>query len=325
MPELNMVDSIRLALQESLRDDPAVMLMGEDIGLNGGVFRATQGLQEQFGPERVLDTPLAEAAIAGIAIGIAAQGLKPVAEIQFMGFLYSTLDQVINHASRLRTRTRGRLSCPMVLRAPFGGGVKAPEHHSESMEALFAHIPGIKLLVPSSPRKAYQLLRQAIADPDPVVFLEPKRLYRAFTEELEGGDDISMERCTIEREGSQLTLVSWGAMMQETLQAADDMLQRGISCEVIDCVSLKPLDTDTIAASVRKTGRLLIVHEAPLSGGFAGEISARISESEFFHLLAPIRRVTGFDTVMPYPRLEKHYMPDPQRITDAAMDLLEYR
>lgn len=320
-----MVESIRLALRESMQDDPAVMLLGEDIGINGGVFRVTEGLQEQFDSQRVLDTPLAEAAIAGVAIGLAAQGMKPVAEIQFMGFLYSTLDQVINHASRLRTRTRGRLSCPLVLRAPYGGGVKAPEHHSESMEALFAHIPGIRLLIPSSPRKAYHLLKQAIADPDPVVFLEPKRLYRAFSEELDGTEEVSMDRCSIEREGSMLTLVSWGSMMQETLLAAGELEQRGISCEVIDCVSLKPLDADTIAASVRKNGRLLIVQEAPLSGGFAGEISARIVESEFFNLLAPIRRVTGYDTVMPYSRLEHYYMPDPQRIVAAAMDLMEYR
>jgi len=326
MPELSLVEAVRAALGRAMSDDERVLVLGEDVGIDGGVFRATDGLAQRFGATRVRDTPLSETLIAGLAVGLAAQGYRPVAEIQFMGFLYPAIDQLVNHASRLRTRTRGRLTCPMVLRAPFGGGVHAPEHHSESAEAMLAHIPGLRVVIPSTARDAYGLLLSAIRAPDPVVFLEPKRLYRAAKDAVDDdGEGLPLDRCFIRREGGDVTVVSWGAMMTETLAAAETLAGEGIACEVIDVATLKPLDSQTILASVEKTGRCVIVHEAPYTGGYGGEIAARIAESGLMNLVAPIRRVTGWDTVMPLPRLERHYMPSPERIAAAARDLMAYR
>ncbi len=325
MPEATLVSAVNLALSRAMQEDESVVVLGEDVGVDGGVFRATDGLLDRFGPSRVLDTPLAETAIAGISIGMAAQGLRPVAEIQFMGFSYSTLDQIISHAARLRNRTRGRLSCPMVLRAPFGGGIHAPEHHSESTEALFAHVPGLRVVIPSMPARAYGLLLAAIRDPDPVVFLEPKRVYRAVKQTIE--DDrtaVPLDVCFTLREGHDITLVSWGAMVQETLAAADKLALDGVSVEVIDVATLKPLDMHTILASVEKTGRCVIIHEAAHTGGFGAEIAARLAEHGLMSLLAPVARVTGYDTVMPLPRHEHRYMPSEQRILATARRTLAF-
>jgi 2-oxoisovalerate dehydrogenase E1 component subunit beta len=319
MPQLTLVQAINSALARAMAEDPLVLVLGEDVGVEGGVFRATDGLFDRFGPERVIDTPLAEAAIAGLSIGLAAQGFRPVAEIQFTGFIYPTIDQLANHAARLRTRTRGRLSCPMVLRSPCGGGIRAPEHHSESPEAMFAQIPGLRVVLPSSPRRAYGLLLAAIRDPDPVVFLEPTRLYRASREEVvDDGVAAPLDRCFLLREGTDITLVAWGGMVPEVRAAADALAGRNISAEIIDVATLKPLDTATILASVEKTGRCIIVHEAPLTAGFGGEIAARIAEQVLTSLVAPIIRVAGFDTVMPLPRLEGFYLPNAERIIAAA-------
>jgi len=325
MAELTLVEAVNRALARALQDDPAVIVFGEDVGRNGGVFRATEGLLDRFGAGRVVDTPIAEAAIAGIAVGMAAGGLRPVAEIQFDGFMYSTLDQMVNHASRLRNRTRGRLSCPMVLRAPFGGGIHAPEHHSESPEAMFAHIPGLRVVIPSSPARAYGLLLAAIRDPDPVVFLEPKRIYRAHREEVaDDGVALALDTCFTLREGSDLTLISWGAMLEETLAAADALAAQGVAAGVIDVATLKPLDAGTITAAVARTGRAVIVHEAALTGGFGAEIAALLAERCLFELLAPVRRVAGYDTVMPLAKLEQHYMPSRERILEAAHEVMRY-
>lgn len=326
MPDVTLVEAVNLALARAMADDESVIVIGEDVGADGGVFRATQGLVGRFGTERVRDTPLAEAAIAGIAVGLATQGFRPVAEIQFDGFMYPTLDQMANHASRLRARTRGRLTCPMVLRAPYGGGIHAPEHHSDSPEAFFAHIPGLRVVIPSSPQRAYGLLLAAIRDPDPVVFLEPKRLYRALKETVEDdGQALPLDACFALREGRDLTLVAWGAMLTQSLAAADALARDGISADVLDVATLKPLDATAILRSVERTGRCVIVHEAPLTGGFGGEIAARVAEHALLSLLAPVRRVTGFDCAMPLPRLEQHYMPSVARILEACRDVMSYR
>ena len=326
MPEINLVQAVNLALARAMAEDANVLVLGEDVAAEGGVFRATDGLLKRFGADRVLDTPLAENAIAGLSVGLAAQGFRPVAEIQFTGFIYPAIDQLVNHASRLRTRTRGRLSCPMVVRSPAGGGIRAIEHHSESPEAMFAHVPGLRVVIPSSPARAYGLLLAAIRDPDPLVFLEPTRLYRAAREEVEDdGAALPLDRCFVLREGSDITFVTWGAMTKETLAAADTLAGEGISVEVIDVATLKPLDSDSLLASVAKTGRCVIVHEAPLTGGFGAEIAARIAERGLISLLAPIERVAGWDTVMPLPRLEQHYLPGEPRIVAAARRILAYQ
>ena len=326
MPEINLVQAVNLALARAMAEDPSVLVLGEDVAAEGGVFRATDGLLTRFGADRVLDTPLAENAIAGMSVGLAAQGFRPVAEIQFTGFIYPAIDQLVNHASRLRTRTRGRLTCPMVVRSPAGGGIRAIEHHSESPEAMFAHIPGLRVVIPSSPARAYGLLLAAIRDPDPVVFLEPTRLYRAAREEVDDdGAALPLDRCFVLREGSDLTFVTWGATTRETLAAADTLAGEGISVEVIDVATLKPLDSDTVLASVAKTGRCVIIHEAPLTGGFGAEIAARIAERGLVSLLAPIERVAGWDTVMPLPRLEQQYLPGEARILAAARRILGYQ
>jgi pyruvate dehydrogenase E1 component beta subunit len=325
MAEVTLVEAVNLALARALAEDENVLVLGEDVGLNGGVFRATQGLQERFGAARVLDTPLAEALIGGICIGMAAEGLKPIGEIQFMGFLYPALDQIVNHAARLRTRSQGRLTCPMVLRVPMGAGIHAPEHHSESVEAMLAHVPGLRVVIGSSPARAYGLLLAAIRDPDPVMFLEPTRLYRAGREEVvDDGAALPLDAAFVLREGTDVTLVTWGAAVRETLAAAEALAESGVSAEVIDLATLRPYDEATILASVKKTGRCVIVHEAVRTGGFAGEIAAIIAERGLLTLLAPIERVTGYDTVVPLPRLENAFMPSVERITAAANRVCAY-
>jgi pyruvate dehydrogenase E1 component beta subunit len=325
MAQITLVEAVNLALKHEMGRDASVVVLGEDVGVDGGVFRATLGLIERFGPERAIDTPLAEALIAGMAIGMAVEGLRPVAEIQFSGFAYSTLDQIVNHASRMRHRTQGRLSCPMVLRTPCGAGIHAPEHHSESPEAIFAHIPGIRVVYPSSPRRAYGLLLAAIRDPDPVVFLEPTRLYRSAKGEVEdNGEALPLDVAFILREGRDVTLIGWGAILKETMEAAETLAADGISAEVIDLATVKPYDEETILASVTKTGRCVIVHEAARTGGVGAEIAALIAERGLTSLLAPIVRVTGYDTVIPLPRLEQNYMPSAARIAAAARRVCEF-
>lgn len=325
MAEMTLVEAINLAMAHEMKRDKDVIVLGEDVGKDGGVFRATLGLLDQFGPERVLDTPLAESMIGGLAIGMAVRGLKPVAEFQFMGFIYPAIDQIINHAARMRNRTRGRLSCPLVFRTPYGAGIHAPEHHSESTEALFAHIPGLRVVIPSSPKRAYGLLLAAIRDPDPVIYLEPSRLYRYAKQEVEDdGKALPLDVCFTLREGEDVTLVTWGAMLRETLAAADVLKEEGVQAEVIDVVTIKPLDMETILASVERTGRLLVIHEAPLTGGVGADIVAQVAEKALFSLKAPPERVAGFDTTVPYARMEEHYIPSPTRIIEAVHRLMEY-
>ncbi|WP_160151895.1 alpha-ketoacid dehydrogenase subunit beta [Microbulbifer sp. ALW1] len=322
---ITLVEAVTQALAHALANDPDVVLFGQDIGANGGVFRATDGLQQQFGRDRVLDTPLAENMIAGIAVGMATQGLKPVAEFQFMGFIYPGLDHILSHAARMRNRTRGRLHCPIVYRAPYGGGIHAPEHHSESTEALFAHIPGLRVVVPSSPARAYGLLLAAIRDPDPVLFLEPKRIYRAAKQPVpDDGEALPLDRAFVLREGRDLTLIAWGASVRETLAAAEQLSTEGIEAEVIDPATLKPLDIHTIVDSLEKTGRCLVVHEAARFAGLGAEIAAQIQEYAFDLLKSPVQRVTGYDTVMPYYQLENSYLPGVQRIVAGARSALDY-
>lgn len=325
MAEVTMIDALTMAMAWELEHDDRVVILGEDVGVNGGVFRATAGLQRRFGSERVYDTPLAEGMIAGVSIGMAVQGMRPIAEIQFMGFIYPTVDQMINHAGRMRNRSRGRLSCPMVLRAPYGGGIHAPEHHSESTEALFAHMPGIRVVIPSSPSRAYGLLLAAIRDPDPVVFLEPKRIYRLNKQEVEdNGRALPLDVCYILREGRDVTLVTWGAMTFETMKAADQMSRGGVSCEIIDLATVSPIDDQTILESVEKTGRLVIIHEAARTCGVGAEIAAIVAEKGIYDLKGPVRRVTGYDVVMPLFRREMDYMPSVEKISDAIRKTLEY-
>ncbi|MHA1599820.1 MAG: alpha-ketoacid dehydrogenase subunit beta, partial [Alphaproteobacteria bacterium] len=292
MSVTTLVGAVHLALARAMEEDESVLILGEDIGIDGGVFRATDGLISRFGADRVMDTPLSESLFAGLAVGLGAQGFRPVVEYQFMGFIYPAIDQIVSHAGRLRNRTRGRLSCPMVIRAPYGGGIHAPEHHSESMEALFAHIPGIRVVIPSSPARAYGLLLAAIRDPDPVVFLEPKQIYRALKEDVaDDGVAAPLDLCFTVREGRDVTLVTWGAMIVETLAAAETRAAEGVEAEVIDVATLKPLDMATILSSVERTGRCVIVHEAPLSGGLGAEIAAVLADRGLVNLLAPVRRV----------------------------------
>jgi pyruvate dehydrogenase E1 component beta subunit len=325
MPQVTLVEAVNMALARAMEDDPSVVVLGEDVGINGGVFRATVGLQQRFGAQRVLDTPLAELLISGVCVGMATQGLRPVGEIQFMGFIYPCIDQLVNHASRLRNRTQGRLSCPMVLRVPHGGGIRAPEHHSESAEAMLAHIPGLRVVIPSSPERAYGLLLAAIRDPDPVVFLEPTRIYRTAKSEVEdNGEALPLDVAFVLREGRDVTLISWGAMVKETLGAAEALDGEGISAEVIDLATLKPYDEETLLGSVTKTGRCVVVHEAARTGGFGAEIAAFVAERGLTSLLAPIARVTGYDTVIPLPRLEQHYIPSVGRIVAAGRKACQF-
>lgn len=324
MPDITLIEAVTQALAFELAQDENVVVFGEDVGKNGGVFRATVGLQERFGERRVFDTPLAESMIAGLAIGMSIQGLKPVAEFQFMGFIYPAMNQIISHAARMRNRTRGRLHCPLVFRAPFGGGIRAPEHHSESTEALFAHIPGLQVVIPSSPKRAYGLLLAAMRNPDPVIFLEPKRIYRLVKQPVpDDGQALPLGTCFTLQQGDDVTLVSWGASMHETIQASKQLGEEGISCEIIDVATIKPLDIETILASVEKTGRCVIIHEGAKTCGVGAEISALIMEHAMADLLAPVQRVTGYDTVMPYFQLEKQYIPSVSRIKNSILSIME--
>jgi 2-oxoisovalerate dehydrogenase E1 component beta subunit len=321
--QLNLVEAVDLALARALTEDERVIILGEDVGRNGGVFRATVGLRERFGARRVLDTPLAETLIAGIAVGMSSQGLRPVAEIQFFGFIYSALEHLISHAARFRNRTRGRLSCPLTLRVPFGGGIHAPEHHSESTEAILCHIAGLKVVALSSPRTAYGLLLAAIRDPDPVIVLEPERIYRSFKEEvLDDGQAIALGQCLVWRKGTDITLIAWGAMVQDCLTAADALATQGISAEVIDVACLKPLDMTTIIRSVSLTGRCVIVQEAVKSGGLGSEIAARLADKAFFALRAPIKIISPPDVIVPYFRLEQAYLPKMADIVSTCQQLV---
>jgi len=322
---ITLIEAITQALAYEIQHDPSVLVLGEDVGVNGGVFRATAGLQQRFGADKVLDTPLDETTIAGLTVGLATQGMKPVAEVQFDGFVYPMLDHLICHAARFRNRTRGRLSCPMVLRVPWGGGIRAPEHHSEANEALFTNVPGLRVVMPSSPQRAYGLLLAAIRDPDPVIYLEPKRIYRQYKEEVpDDGEALPLDVCFVLRDGSDITLVSWGAQVKETLEAAEALSREGISAEVIDVATLKPLDFDTIAESVAKTGRCVIVHEAAKTAGFGAEIAARLAEQSMFDLKAPVERVTGYDTHIPLFRLEMKFLPSVEKILTAARRAMQY-
>ncbi|HEX9856905.1 MAG TPA: alpha-ketoacid dehydrogenase subunit beta, partial [Paracoccaceae bacterium] len=326
MAELTLIEAVRSALTHALAEDPNVVILGEDIGVDGGVFRATEGLLQRFGPDRVRDTPLSEATLAGLAVGLAAQGFRPVVEIQFQGFIHPTLDQLANHAARMRNRTRGRLTCPMVLRAPCGAGVHAPEHHSESIEAIFAHIPGLRVVIASSPAQAYGLLLSAIRDPDPVVFFEPKRLYRAGRETVaEDGTGLPLDTAVTLRAGQDLTIVCWGAARRECLEAGEALAHDGIEAEIIDLATLKPYDAAAILASVRRTGRCVIVHEAPRTGGFGAEIAARLAEEALDALLAPVRRVTAPDIIPPLLRLEAAYLPSTEQIRQAAHEVMAWQ
>lgn len=316
---ITLIEAITQALAWEMRHDPSVLVLGEDVGVNGGVFRATAGLQQQFGSERVLDTPLDETTIAGLTVGLAVQGMKPVAEAQFDGFVYPMLDHLICHAARLRNRTRGRLTCPMVLRVPWGGGIRAPEHHSEANEAMFTNVPGMRVVMPSSPQRAYGMLLAAIREPDPVIYFEPKRIYRQYKElVVDDGEALPLDVCFVLRDGTDVTLVAWGAQVKEALEAADALAAEGISAEVIDVATLRPLDFDTIAESVARTGRCVVIQEAPKTAGFGAEIAARLAEHSLYDLLAPVERVTGYDTHIPLFRLEMKYLPSVERIVAAA-------
>ncbi|KAA9405507.1 alpha-ketoacid dehydrogenase subunit beta [Haloarcula sp. CBA1131] len=322
---LTLVQAVRDGLYGEMERNEDVVVMGEDVGKNGGVFRATQGLHEEFGDDRVIDTPLAEAGIVGTAIGMAAYGLRPVPEMQFSGFMYPAFDQIVSHAARLRNRSRGRYNCPLTVRAPYGGGIRAPEHHSESKEAFYVHEAGLKVVVPSTPKETKGLLTAAIRDPDPVIFLEPKLIYRSFREEVP--DDpytVELGEAKVRREGSDVSVFTWGAMTRPTVEAAEELAEEGIDAEVIDLRTLSPMDTDAIVESFKKTGRATVVHEAPKTGGLAGEIIATIQEEVLLYQEAPVTRVTGFDVPYPLYALEDYYLPEPARIKDGIREAVEF-
>ena len=322
---LTLVQAVRDGLYGEMERNEDVVVMGEDVGKNGGVFRATQGLHEEFGDERVVDTPLAESGIVGTAIGMAAYGMRPVPEIQFSGFMYPAFDQIVSHAARLRTRSRGRYNCPLTVRAPYGGGIRAPEHHSESKEAFYVHEAGLKVVVPSTPRETKGLLTAAIRDPDPVIFLEPKLIYRSFREDVpDESYTVELGEAKVRREGSDVSVFTWGAMTRPTLEAADELAEEGIDAEVVDLRTLSPMDTDAIVESFKKTGRAAVVHEAPKTGGLAGEIIATIQEEVLLYQEAPITRVTGFDVPYPLYALEDYYLPEPARIKDGIREAVEF-
>ena len=320
MTKLNIVEALNLALSQEMEKDESILVLGEDVGVDGGGFRVTDGLIKKFGKDRVIDTPLAESGIVGTSVGLAVNGFKPIAEIQFSGFTYPAVDQIISHVSRIRNRSRGRFSCPMVIRTPYGGGIRALEHHSESMENIYVHIPGLKVVIPATPSDAKGLLISAIRDPDPVIFYEPKRIYRAIKEEVkEESYTIPIGKAKIVREGDKVTLICWGAMVRECEEAADKVN----GCEIIDLRTLKPLDIETIEKSVKKTGRVVVVHEAPKTSGFGAEISALINERCILNLKAPVKRVTGFDVIFPYAKNEKKYLPD-ERIIKGIKEVMEF-
>ena len=322
MAKLNMVEALNMALREEMERDNRVILLGEDVGREGGVFRVTDGLQQKFGVDRVVDTPLAESGIVGIALGMAVNGLRPIAEIQFEGFLYPCLDQINNHLGRMRNRSRGRFTCPVVIRFPYGGGIHAPEHHSDSPEAILAHIPGIKVVIPSTPYEAKGLLLSCIRDPDPVLFMEPKRIYRAIREEVPEGDDaIPLGKAKVVQEGKDVTVIAYGAMVREVVSASEK-LKGEASLEIIDLRTISPMDVDAMVASIRKTGRGVVVHEAPKTCGLGAEIIALINEKALFSLQAPIERVTGFDIPVPLMKSEHYYLPSPERIVSAVKKVM---
>lgn len=320
-----LVEAVNDALHTAMADDDRVVVYGEDVAETGGVFRATQGLKDEFESERVLDTPITEVAIAGSAVGLAMYGYHPVAEIQFSGFIPPTFNQLISMASRIRWRTRGEMTAPMVVRAPYGGGVRALEHHGESLEAVYAHIPGLQVVIPSTPHDTKGMLLAAIENPDPVLFLEPKRLYRSFREDVpDEGYTIALGEAAVRTEGEDITVISWGSTMPDTLEAAENIEEeRGISIEVIDLRSISPLDKDTILESVKKTGKAAVVHEGPKSGGFAAELIATINEDALMHLEAPVHRVTGFDVPIPMLGMEDYYLPNPPRIEEGIKSALD--
>jgi pyruvate dehydrogenase E1 component beta subunit len=326
MAKLTMVQAINLALRQEMAHDSDVVVLGEDVGIDGGVFRVTEGLLDQFGPDRVIDTPLAESGIVGASIGMALYGLKPVCEIQFLGFSYQAFHQLKSHAARFRSRSRGRHPCPMVVRAPYGGGIRAVEEHSESTEGFFIHTPGLKVVIPSSPRLARGLLVSAIRDPDPVIFLEPTRAYRSPREEVpEEVETFDLGVARLVQRGDDLTLVTWGAMLHTCLQAVEQAQEEhGYGIEVIDLLTLSPADLTTVIASVQKTGRAVVVHEAPRTLGFGAEIVARINEEALLYLEAPISRVTGYDVPYPLYAREAAYLPDAKRIVDAIEETLRF-
>jgi len=320
-----MVQALNQAMMQEMERNESILLIGEDIGINGGVFRVSEGLFEKFGSQRVIDTPLSESAIVGTAIGMAAYGLRPIAEIQFMGFILPAFNQIVAHAARIRNRTRGRYQVPLVVRMPYGGGVKAPEHHSESTEALFCHIPGLKVVVPSTPFDAKGLLISSIRDDDPVLFLEPKKLYRAGQQEFPDEPfEIPLGEAKVVREGDDLTIITWGAMVPVVKQAAEMAEEEEIFAEVLDLMTLSPMDHKSIIHSVKSTGRAMIVHEAPKTCGLGAEIAARISEDALFHLEAPVIRITGYDITVPLPKGEDLYYPTPDRVLEAMIKITEY-
>ncbi len=324
MAVMNMVKSLNLAMAEAMREDENVVIMGEDVGLDEGVFRVTENLLKEFGEERVIDTPLAEGAIAGTAVGLALYGIKPVCEMQFSGFAYQAYHQIEGHMSRFHNRTRGRYDMGMVVRMPFGGGIRAIEHHSESREALYAHNPGLKMVICSGPRNARALLLASIRSSDPIIFFEPKAVYRAFKEEVpDQPETMEIGKAQVVREGSDLTIISYGAMMRPTLEAAADLADEdGVNVEVIDLLTVSPIDTETLTASVTKTGRAVVVHEGPRTCGIGAEVIARLNENAFFSLEAPIRRITGYDVHFPYFARERAYLPSPERIKHAVRETL---
>lgn len=322
---INIVQAVNQALENEMENDPTIVVYGEDVGLEGGVFRATAGLQKKFGKDRVFDSPLAESAIVGTAVGMAINGLKPVVELQFMGFSYPAFNQIISHVARMRNRSRGRYTLPIVIRAPYGGGIRALEHHSESTEALYAHIPGLKVIIPSTPYDAKGLLIAAIRDPDPVLFLEPKRIYRAFKQEVpENAYELPIGKAKIVEEGEDVTIITWGAMVRDVQKASQMVKEKGIHPEIIDLRTISPMDRETFVESVKKTGRAIVVHEAPKSFGPGAEVISVINEKAFLYLEAPPTRVTGFDTTFPLPRGEKHYIPSPERIAKTIEDVVKY-
>jgi len=324
MSTVNLAQAINDALDIALATDPRVLVMGEDVGRTGGVFRVTSGLQAIHGAERVVDMPVAESGIVGTAFGLAVAGMRPVVEIQFMGFSYPAYDQIVSHVGRIRNRSRHRFTAPMVIRMPYGGGIGAAEHHSESTEALYAHTPGVKVVVPSTPHDAKGLLLAAIEDPDPVVFLEPIRLYRAVKEDVAGGHFVvPIGRARLERTGDDVTLIAYGSMIRTARHAADALVNSGVSVEVVDLRSLVPLDVETLVESVRKTGRAVVIHEGHRTAGFGAELVARIQEEALYSLLAPVQRVTGWDTIFPLKRTEEYYLPGVDRIVQAARTTLE--
>jgi len=320
-----MVEAINLALREELERDSRVVILGEDVGKEGGVFRVTDGLQQKFGGDRVVDTPLAELGIVAVAFGMAVYGIRPIAEIQFEGFLYPCLDQINNHIGRIRNRSRGRFTCPLVIRVPYGGGIHAPEHHSDSPEAILAHIPGIKVVIPASPYEAKGLVLSSIRDSDPVIFMEPKRIYRAIREEVPEGDyTIPLGKARLVQEGKDVTVVAWGAMVREALNAAEQLKGDKIDLEIIDLRTISPIDVETIITSIRKTGRGVIVHEAPKTCGLGAEIIALVNEKALLSLQAPIERVTGFDIPVPLMKTEHYYLPNPKRIVMAVKKVMSF-